>query len=188
MKTPNIALLAVLVLGLALQSPGQDSRKWSAAVYDHLVVGESSRNAVLKQLGKPDWVGQEADTGLPVMHFTVSDPVPGTLVVHTRHGILGGLALYPKKELTKADIVHMFGSHNLMTRYSSDDCLTEGGSAPIYEDPKGSLEQLEYRSRGIAVAVHGDEVEVIEFVGKPFYPTRSHCKGRKLEKSAGSLE
>jgi hypothetical protein len=182
MKILATVLLASLVfqVGLKSQPQKQGSKTWVPAVYHGLVMGKSTRADVLRVLGKPTWVGREADTGIPMMNFTVSDPVPGTLsVLFRRGGILDGMRLSPKQPMTKKDIVRILGSDYLTVRYATDDCLTDAGTAPIYESSDGPIKQLEYRNRGLFVAFHGEEVEEISFVERVSVPTHSRCRGQQ---------
>jgi hypothetical protein len=82
----------VLAVFLAITAPYSDklqaatSKVWAAATYHKLTVGTSTREEVLKVLGKPKTIGKEQDTGLPTMTYLVSDPVPGTLVAYIEKG------------------------------------------------------------------------------------------------------
>jgi hypothetical protein len=184
MKIVSTVILTALVIQGAPATDSQTalSKKWVAAVYHGLVVGTSTKADVLRVLGKPKSVGKEQDTGLPTMSYAVSDPVQGTLVVFIRRGLLDAMSLTPKTRSTKDDIVSVLGSDYLVVHYAPDDCLGEGGAAPIYEDRNGPIERIEYRSRGLALSLHDSEVEAILFVAKPFGPTRSRCAGNKRKK------
>lgn len=94
------------------------------------------------------------------------------------HGILTEMALYPKQRLTRQAAIDKFGPDYQIVRYSTDDCLDEGDSVPVYENPDGDFEQIEYRQRGLALTINGAEVDTIRFVAKPFGPTHSRCKGQ----------
>lgn len=157
---------------------GQPSRVWKAATYKGLVVGTSSRSDVIRTLGKPKYIGPEEDTGEPIMEFEVKEPVPGKLTAYVRHGVLEGLALTPSGTLGRADIIKKFGRDYLDVHYAVDECLSEGGTAPLYENPDGPFEQIEYRSRGIAIVLRNGEVEAIVFEGPPFPTSRSRCSSR----------
>lgn len=177
MKIPSGVLAALLAVVLVYHADAQVPalKRWSAAVYHGLVVGTSSRDDVLRVLGKPKAVGMEQDTGLPTMMYTVSDPVLGTLIVYTKKGILDGMTLLPKNHLTKGDISRLFGPDYAVVGYSTDDCFTEAGTAPIYEAPDGPIQHLEYRDRGLAAVLHNSDVTAVVFVSGPFGPTHSLC-------------
>lgn len=187
MKMLATVLLASIVfeVGLSSQSHKHVSKTWVPAVYHGLVMGKTTRADVLRALGKPTWVGHESDTGTPMMDFTASDPVRGTLsVLFGRGGIVAGMRLSPKEPITEKDIVRILGSDFLVVRYATDDCLSDAGTAPMYESSDGPIRQLEYRNRGLAVSFHGTEVEDILFVEKPFGPTHSRCQGQRKKHPA----
>ncbi len=159
-------------------------KPWKSAVYHGLVMGKSTRADVLKALGKPKWVGHEQDTGTPIITYDVADPVPGVLTVYINKGILESLALEPKKALSRDDIVRLFGHGYIAVHYSADECLDEGGAAPVYQDPKGHSLYWEYRDRDLAAMFHyndEDSVDAILFLHGPIGPAHSLCtkKGQK---------
>ena len=174
--------LVVLLSGAA---SAQSLKPWSAAKYHGLAIGRSSRADVRRQLGKPDSVGTEEDTGLPIMTYTVSDPLPGKLVVYTENGIVDGMTLYPRKDQTKDDIVRIFGPDFIVVHYAVDQCSGDGGTAPIYETSSGPIKHMEYRDRGLAaIFSQGDDqkVEAIAFTSRAFGPPHSSCKGSSKKK------
>jgi hypothetical protein len=184
MKTLNATLAICLVVTAAdAAGPQVQARKsWAPASYHGLIMGKSTRDDVRRVLGKPKWVGKEGDTGVPIMNYDVSDPVPGTLVAHITNGILESMELDLKKSLPKNDVIRLLGSGYIVVHYSMDDCLGEGGTTPIYEDPNGPIVQMEYRDRGLAASFYNDRVEAIIYTDKPFGPTHSQCKGRSRKK------
>jgi len=180
----QIFALAITVVQQAHpQQPAENS--WSPAKYHDLTVGVSTRDDVIRELGKPKAIGKEQDTGLPTMSYTVTDPVLGTLVVYIEKGVLDGMTLSPKKQLTKKNIVGLFGSDYITVRYAPDDCLTNDGSAPIYESPQGSIVHMEYRQLGLAINFRNDQADAIIFTYGPFGPVHSICAARAKKKPAG---
>jgi hypothetical protein len=180
-------LLFVLAFGVGLKGQSHKGipRTWMPATYKGLVMGKSTRQEVLRVLGKPEWVGRESDTGVATMEFPVSDPVPGKLAVHFPHGeIVNDMTLYPVSRLTDKDILALLGSDYLTVRYATDDCLGDALTAPLYESPDGYIKHLENRSRGLALAFYAHGVEAIHFVHEPFGPTSSRCGGKEPETSA----
>jgi hypothetical protein len=134
LKAMLVMFLASMVLrSSAAQTPAL--KPWSAATYHGLTVGTSTRADVLKLLGKPNYVGREEDTGVPIMTYLVADPVPGTLVVYIKKGILDGMRLDLNKTLTKDDIIRFFGTHYVVVHYATDECIDTGGASPVYESP-----------------------------------------------------
>ena len=181
MKLVNQTWLACLMIlsGPFAHAQTQISKTWVPAVYHNLVVGNSTRDEALKILGKPNSTGKEQDTGIPTMTYKVSDPVAGTLVVYVKKGILDGMSLYPDRELRRSDVVRLLGPNYAVVHYATDHCLTEGGTAPIFESPGGPILHIEYRARGLAVILNGNQVAAIAFVARAFGPTRSLCAGRQ---------
>jgi hypothetical protein len=181
MKILATVLLASLVCQAGLRSNSQKhvSKTWVPAVYHGLVMGKSTRAAVLRVLGKPTWVGRESDTGIPMMNFTVADPLPGNLSVFFERGILDGMTLYPKGTVTKEDIVRVFGSDYVIGRYERDECFDDSGAASIYESPTGSVKYMEYRKRGLVISFYRDEVDGIMFVERLSVPAHSRCQGQR---------
>ncbi len=135
-------ILANLLVGMALNCAGAQapaSRPWSAATYHGLTVGTSTRADVLKVLGKPNFVGREEDTGVPTITFPVPDPMPGTLTVYMKKGILDGMRLDLNESLSKSDIIRIFGHNYVVVHYATDDALTPG-------EPHRSIKILVARS------------------------------------------
>jgi hypothetical protein len=140
---------------------------------------------VLKLLGKPNYIGREEDTGTPMMTYLVVDPMPGTLVVYVKKGILDGMRLDLKRALTKDDIIRFFGTDYVVVHYAADDCLDDGGSAPIYQNPSGPFKYMEYHDRGLAAAFANDDnqkVNAIIFTFKAIGPSHSLCAGRSRKR------
>ena len=181
MKILATVLLAGLFFqaGLRSQSQKHATKTWVPGVYHGLVMGKSTRNDVRRVLGKPEWEGNESDTGVPIISYTASDLVPGTLVVYLRRGILAGMTLYPKGTVTGKDIVRMFGSDYVIGRYEADNCFDDSGAAPIYESATGSIKYMEYRKRGLVISFYRDEVDGIMFVERLSVPARSRCQGQR---------
>lgn len=182
MKIKNATLVTVLVLMTVNYAASQASavKPWSAATYHGLIIGTSTRAEVLKLLGRPDYVGREEDTGTPIMNYEVVDPIPGTITVYIKKGILDGIYLYPKGSLTKRDIIRLLGPGYIVVHYAADDCLDSGGAAPIYQSASGSLKYMEYRDRGLAAAFAYNDDEKIEgiiYTFKQLGPVRSACAG-----------
>ena len=184
-----LAIFLAMMLPLAAGSQTPPSSQWKAANYRGLIMGKSTRADVLRVLGKPKWIGKEEDTGVPIMEYEVTDPVPGKLTVYVHKGTLDSVALSPTKPLTKDDIIRLFGHHYRTVHYSTDDCLDDGGAAPLFEDPKGPFENMEFQSRGVTVALAYDDdekVESIVFIDKSVIPTHSICAARSKRAASAS--
>jgi len=102
-----------------------------------------------------------------------------TVVIQNRTGVVLRIDIAPEA-LSKAEAIKHFGPDYILTRYDFDQCLGDEESAPIYESPTGSLMEIEYRHRGIAIQVNDTEkVNTISFVSKPLGAVESKCKPSK---------
>jgi hypothetical protein len=154
-------------------------KAWIPAKYHGIVVGRSSVHEVIKILGRPKSFDREQDTGIPTVSYDVADPVEGDLAIYLDHDKVSGMTLYPKQQLPAKEAIRIFGPAFLNVRYERDDCLDNGGAAPIYESSTGSIMHIEYRERGLALILsdkNNNNVEAIAFVAKPFGPSHSRCK------------
>jgi hypothetical protein len=191
MKILNGMLVVVFAMTMPFAAGSQTpaSNLWKPANYRGLIMGKSTRADVLRVLGKPKWIGKEEDTVVPIMEYEVVDPVPGKLTVFVHKGTLDSVALSPTKPMLKDDIIRLFGHHYRTVHYSTDDCLDDGGAAPLFEDPKGPFEHMEFRSRGVTVALAYDDdekVESIVFIDKSVIPTHSICASRSKRAASAS--
>jgi hypothetical protein len=103
---------------------------------------------------------------------------PGRLTVISdkRTGTIQAVDIYPDS-LSKEDVIKHFGADYTVTRDDFDLCLGDEESAPIFESPNGSLISVEYRQRGIAVAVNSQgKVNHIRYVSEPIGAASSKCK------------
>jgi len=148
-----------------------------------LVVGKSSLKDVLRKMGKPDYLGAAAEAIDPteqVAEFPITRPVTGRARFYCRgrKAVLIGIVIEPEN-LSKTEALKLFGNDFLITRYGVDDCLSKGGSAPLYEDPHGEILRLEYRRRGFALDLKGADVRAIIYTDGPFGPKESRCVNGK---------
>lgn len=164
------------VVGKASSTPTKAKARWVPGVYRGLVMGKSSRADALRVLGTPIWTGK-SESGTPTMDFNVSEPVAGRLSVLLDHDIVFEIRLTPKETYTKSDIIKALGPGSIAVHYSPADCLAEDGmGGPLYEDPNGDFEFVEYRARGIAVDIQKDgTVGEISFVKGPLGSLHSPC-------------
>lgn len=172
-----------------VQKPGSkrgSPSTWRPATYRGLVVGKSRRGDMLRVLGKPDWSGppgdQRNDDSNPEEwnEYHKGGEFRGklTVIVHQRTGRILRIDLYPEKLGKEAAIKH-FGGHFTVTRYDFDECLSDGESAPMYESPNGQFLSIEYRDRGIALAIdQPNEVHYISYVKGPIGARSSKCNKR----------
>jgi hypothetical protein len=81
------------------------------------------------------------------------------------------------RDLKKEDAIKHFGQDYILTRYDFDECLGNEEAAPLFESPKGAAVFIEYRQRGIAIAVNGQSnVNEIRYVSEPIGAESSKCK------------
>jgi hypothetical protein len=170
----------------------QSDREWRAGTYLGLTAGKSNRTDVLRVLGEP----KRLDTP---SNQTPEEPNPEVWYVYDRGGEFAGdltvvidkrtdvvlrIDLNPDN-LSKEDAVKHFGQDYILTRYDFDDCLGDEESAPVYESANGSLLEVEYRHRGIAVSINDEgKVNTISYVSKPIGTRESRChpKQRRVAK------
>jgi hypothetical protein len=201
MKTILVFCIFLVQSVLALQyaSPSQQQQKqrklhadanrlksradWRPGAYRGLKMGKSSRADVLRVLGEPKRVDTPADQPPNDLHSEVwyvydgGGEFPGelTVVIDKRTDVLLGIDLSPDN-LAKEDAVKHFGPDYILTRYDFDECLGNEESAPLYESPNGSLLEVEYRQRGIAISLDDDgKVNTISYVSKPIGSQQSRC-------------
>jgi hypothetical protein len=177
-------ITSLLTASICLSQAGPaTSRTWRPAVYHGLIIGTSKRREVITKLGEPNYVGKEEDTGAPYLSYSVSDPFEGTLAAYIDHGTLSMLILTLRHPMPIKAAVETLGPTGLLrTNYSLDNCVGGAGAGPIYENPRGDIEYVEYRSRGLALAVYEDKVESVSFVAKPLGSATSKCPARTLTK------
>lgn len=161
-----------------------NSNRWRAASYLGLTIGTSTRADVLRVLGEPARkdtpVDQAEDEPHPEVWYVYQGigEFPGelTAVIDERSGVVLRLDLSPQN-LSRDEAIRHFGKNYIVTRYDFDECLGNEESAPLYESPSGSIISIEYRQRGIAVAVdETGRVNTISYVSKPIGARQSKCK------------
>jgi hypothetical protein len=160
-RIATILLLAALLSGQApsLHAQKKQAPAWTPAAYRGLTVGSSSKEDVLRVLGMPSSISKDSDSGEPLWNYQVSDPFPGSLEAYIKGGtILGGFTLRPSRQVTRAEIIKMFGPNY---RYSKRPTAS------------GSLEMLAYPDRGIAIILqfeNNEAVDLIIYSAKPVNP------------------
>jgi hypothetical protein len=68
-EAPHISVLLTAVLLVKASVSANDPNIWKPAVFRGLVIGKSTENQLIAVLGKPQWVGREQDTNLPMLTF-----------------------------------------------------------------------------------------------------------------------
>jgi hypothetical protein len=166
-------------------------REWRAATYKGLKLGQSTLRDMFRALGRPTLSEQFGDSKSVQevwYHYAAASDLPGTVVVvvKRRTGRIKRIDLYPAAALSKEDAIKFFGVGYITVTYDFDNCLGDDESAPLYESSSGSIKNIEYRQRGIAIAVsYSDKVNQISFVSSPVGAASSKCKeGSKASLSA----
>ena len=137
---------------------------------------------MLRQLGQPKWSrshegdSRDEDERETFNHYETGGEFPGTTtVVLNRRGIISRVDFFPSK-LTRDQAIAHFGQSYVITRYAIDPCGDEDSEA-IYESANGPLTSLEYRGRGIAIAIgYQDMVTMISYVSGPIGRAKSRCE------------
>ena len=194
-----MTILVILALLLS-QGPasGNASRKWGAGNLRGLIVGKSNRAQMLRRFGKPKWTqtapeerdeeeerDRDRDRGrekkahrLTWNHYEGIGEFPGVtnIATDTRTGVITRIDFFPEK-LTKDQAIAHFGTGYLITRYEIDQCLSDEEHQSFYESPNGTFVMVEYRRRGIAIAIEDNGfVNKIRYVNGPIGSTKSKCK------------
>jgi hypothetical protein len=154
--------------------------KWHPAKYRGLQIGKASKRALIARLGKP--LRTENLETEQILHYEVMEPLPADAEfrIASKKQRIESVFFYPKN-MHRKDIAKVFGDDYVEKKYSFDDCLGSGGDAPIYEDPDGSLEYVEYPAKGIAINVgYADRVYDIGLLSRPPGPKESRCKTKIL--------
>jgi hypothetical protein len=105
----------------------------------------------------------------------------GAVEVDKKSGIVRRVILWGlQRELAIRDIERLFGKQYIITRYSSDECLYEGESGPVYENAAGQHLFYEFRSQGIAASVNDNgAVGDVVFGAVPVGAVKSQCAGAR---------
>jgi len=170
--------IAVVCLMPGLLWAGQ---AWSPAVYRGLVMGKSTKQELVQKLGQLQSTGREEDMGVPILSYETKSPLPGTLVVYVRRGIVQNIELNLKNAIPIGEAKKLFGADFRIVHYSFDDCLGDGGTAPIYEDPNGAMEELVSPSHGLVLHLNQyREVDTIIYLAEDRkIPKQPRCKSPK---------
>lgn len=162
----------------------QQKTAWKAATFRGLKIGQSSLNEVLQVLGKPESAGPEADRDN-------SDPDPPLYYSYKTGGeFTGELAVIIgerskkvlevrnlPKSLSKEEAIRHFGPNYIEARYEFCPDI-DSTAGPIYPDPDGQILQVEYRERGIELAINENAwvTEILYSSSPPGLRSKNECK------------
>ena len=154
-------------------------RVWRAATYRGLTMGRSNIAEMHRIFGAPkksEKFGEGTSNPEVWYHYDDAPDFPGTLTVVVYRGIVQRVDIVPK-DLKKEEATKHFGPDYIVTRYDFDSCLGDEESAPLFESSSGAVIFVEYRQRGIAIAVNGQgNVNEVSYVSKPIGAESSKCK------------
>ena len=144
-------------------------------------MGSSQVADMLRLLG-PAKKTEKFDEGWPNpevwYHYEGQWDFPGTLrvIVDEATNTVRAADLLPT-DLKLEEAIKHYGPDYIVTRYDFDSCLGNEEAAPLFESPKGNVVYIEYRQRGIAIAVNGQgNVNEIRYVSEPLGAEASKCK------------
>jgi hypothetical protein len=176
-----IAILSVLlIVGFrpAVTQQKMDS-VWKPAHFRNLIVGQSTTKEVIAELGNPTYIGKEEDTGVPMWTYKVQEPLPGFLYVYIRHGRLSGIGLGLASSIETSEMIRLFGKGYRIVHYDFDECLGQGGSAPVFRSPNGQLEEMEFPELGVSASLNNGKVQEISYTNHPAGPAHSRCPSKQ---------
>lgn len=171
---------------------GQAKDSWRAATYRGLTVGKSTLTMAKRIFGKPKWIVPEADRVEldpdPSLHYGYDKGgvFPGKLViiVGERSKRVQAISNQPEK-LSKEEAIRHFGNDYVIGRYSFCPDFDNEPSEPIYEDPSGTITQIEYRNRGIVLYTdaEGEVSEILYVAGQNALKSEKECEENRLRKA-----
>ena len=162
-----------VILGLTATSgsaQGTKKKKWQPATWKSLTAGKSTRADVLKLLGKPirkDFTEPDSPEVWYIYKDVADFPGQFTVAIVNKTQRVRAMMLGPDPEVKKDVVLKHLGDGWEITRYEScpGDYIVEG---PVYQDDKGHVEFIEYRSKGIGLLVgYQDVVHDIEYLEAP---------------------
>lgn len=160
------------------------SSKWLPATYRGLTMGRSTRADMIRVFGKPKFSEVFVEAGSSPedwYHYDDAGEFPGEVIVNVDKltGRILRITLQPKS-LLSADATRHFGKDYGLKRYEFCPGFEEQESAPLYENAKGQFRYIEYRKRGIALALTPmGEVGSITYGSGPVGVPSSKCKRKR---------
>jgi len=173
--------------------PASDNRQWRSATYRGLEVGKSTRQDMLRVLGKPkaSVVPQARITTNPntiiAFHYGGPNRYASNLIVGLEKAtrMIAWIETSPEN-LSRDDVIKQFGNNYILTGYKPDDCFIDGQPQMLYETSVEAINptyaQMEYRRIGTVVQFRlNQEVYRIIYIGDkwPYGNTSSSCNQPK---------
>ena len=165
-----------------------DNRRWRSATYRGLEVGKSTRQDMLRVLGKPKLsnILQPRITTNPniIVAYQYGGPpgYGGNLMVGVEKtsNVIAWIETNPEPS-SEEDVIRQFGSDYVMTSYDGDHCFVDGQPHYyLYETSANTetfLTRMEYRQLGVAVQFRLKEVYRIDYISDkwPYGNSASLC-------------
>jgi hypothetical protein len=173
----RIGLLLVLsCFAHDLSAQSKSSLRAASKTYRGVTLGITTRQEVLRLFGKPS-----TEYKMPLekdrVEFRYLAPAgEPSLTLYLKNNVVDELEEYPAS-LTPEKAIEKFGPDFQRHRYSFDDCLSDGEGAPLFRDPKGQFEFIEYRHRNLYLQLrqYRNLVESIVLSSIPPGSLRSQC-------------
>ena len=144
---------AVVLLALVTTAHAQT---WHASAYHDITPGKSRRAAVEKAFGKPDEVRKPSLTAFAgdlccqeLVYRNKAENGGDLYVAVQKSGTVVYIVDEFKSAMPRSTAYHKYGKDWHSHTYSSAKCAAVGGSAPLYLDPAGSIELVEYPDKGL---------------------------------------
>lgn len=161
----------------------QDERQWKAGTYRGITIGKSTATELRQKWGEPKWSGHWEGDNPKNPEFLLYDYdaqedfiIKIRVEAETKTGKVTSIDIWTD-ELPLSKAVELFGKDYIETWYKSCNC-EPGEASPIFESPDGNHRSIEYRSRGIAMAVNDRQMIIsIKFIDKPIgFKSAKECE------------
>lgn len=157
-------------------------QEWQVATFRGLKMGKARIDDLRKVFGEPleivdlNSVGNKNDI---LYRYDSKEKIIGKMVawVNKKTQTIVSIELRPDS-MSKREVLDYFGKDYIITKYNFKDCPGETfDSAPMYESPNGTVENVEYRDKGVAIAIFDDNdmVQHILYLSEPFGSESSKC-------------
>ena len=167
-------------------TPSKIRKPWQVGIYRGLIMGTSSLDDLKRILGEPSAIADLKSVGIPdewAYHYDLQEDIKGNIVVYINKSTKTVISIEINPDsMTKEEVLNYFGDGYVNTTYSFDYCLyPNSDSAPMYEDPNGEDNFIEYRDKGVAILLYDtkdkyyDTVQYIEYLSEPLGSPVSKC-------------
>lgn len=163
--------------------------KWSPGEFRGLTAGKSTKADMVRVLGNPDGEpGRASDPTMLLYKYEGKGDLQGRIEVAVRKtdNVIVNISENLPVALPRTPAYKRFGHDYRSVSYSRADCAAKQGIAPLYRDPRGPIEMIEYPERGVALALdqYGYDIASILYLSKPPGAERAPaCVARKGSKA-----